>query len=141
MLELLRNAGKRENIVINAEFRRDLNWFEKFSQKFNETAFFSHIPVKHDIELDACLQGLGARWGNSVYAVALPLGYKQMSIVHLEMLNIMVTIRTWGQFWAGQKICIHCDNQAVVCVLTTGKNQRSNTGCHCKKYSNGNFPI
>ena len=121
MLELLRKAGKRENIVINAEFRRDLNWFEQFSQKFNGTAFFSHIPVKHDIELDACLQALGARWGNSVYAVALPLGYKQMSIVHLEMLNIMVTIRTWGQFWAGQKICIHYDNQAVVCVLTTGK--------------------
>ena len=60
-----------------------------------------------------------------MYAVALPLGYKQMSIVHLEMLNIMVTIRTWGQFWAGQKICIHCDNQAVVCVLTTGKTKDS----------------
>ena len=125
MLELLRNAGKRERIVITAEFRRDLNWFDQFSQKFNGTAFFSHIPVKHNIELDACLQGLGARWGNSVYAVALPLGYKQMTIVHLEMLNIMVTIRTWGKFWAGQKICIHCDNQAVVCVLTTGKTKDS----------------
>ena len=45
-----------------------------------------------------------------------------MSIVHLlEMLNIMVTVRTWGQFWSGQRICIHCDNQAVVYILSTGK--------------------
>ena len=44
-----------------------------------------------------------------------------MSIVHLEMLYIMVTVRTWGQVWSGQRICIHCDNQAVVYVLSTSK--------------------
>ena len=121
MLDLLRNACKHDTISITDEFRRDLNWFETFTPKFNGTAFFSHISVNHKIELDACLQGLGARWNNSVYAVPLPLGYENMSIVHLEMLNIMVTIRTWGQYWAGQKICIYCDNQAVVCVLTTGR--------------------
>ena len=121
MLDLLRQAGKHDIISITDEFRRDLNWFENFTPKFNGTAFFSHISVNHNIELDACLQGLGARWESSVYAVPLPLGYEKMTIVHLEMLNIMVTIRTWGQFWTGQRICIHCDNQAVVCVLTTGK--------------------
>ena len=121
MLDLLRNAGKCEKINITADFRCDLNWFENFTPKSNGTAFFSHRSDYHNIELDACLQGLGARWENSVYAVALPLGYKDMSLVHLEMLNIMVTIRTWGQFWAGQRICVHCDNQAVVYVLTTGK--------------------
>ena len=44
-----------------------------------------------------------------------------MSIVHLEMLNILVAIRVWGVQWSARNIRIHCDNQAVVCVLTTGK--------------------
>ena len=56
-----------------------------------------------------------------MYVVSLPLRYKHSSIVHLEMLNIMVAIRTWGKLWSGIKNCIHCDNQAVVHVLTTGE--------------------
>ena len=44
-----------------------------------------------------------------------------MTIVHLEMLNILVAIRTWGEAWAGTTVRIHCDNQAVVSVLNTGR--------------------
>ena len=44
-----------------------------------------------------------------------------MTIVHLEMLYILVTTRTWGLSWQGTKIRIHCDNQVVVSVLTSGK--------------------
>ena len=44
-----------------------------------------------------------------------------MGIVHLEMINILVAIRTWATLWQGKNIRIHCDNPAVVSVLTTGK--------------------
>ena len=53
-----------------------------------------HHKVHHEIELDACLQGLGARWGNRVYTVKPPADYTNMGIVHYEMLNIMVVLRT-----------------------------------------------
>ena len=40
--------------------------------------------------------------------------------VHLEMINILVAICTWGQAWTGKTLLVHCDNAAVVSVLTTG---------------------
>ena len=121
MLELLRAAHKHDKINLSVEFHKDLNWFRKFMPNFNGVAFFSHMNIKHEIKLDACLQGLGAKWGDQVYAIPLPLGYENMSITHLEMLNIMVALRTWARCWAGHLIRIHCDNQAVVNILNRGR--------------------
>ena len=73
--------------------------------------------MNYSIELDASLQGLGARWGNRVYAMSLPLGYLDLQIVHLEMLNILAAIRVWQDHWRDKKVCIACDNWAVVQVL------------------------
>ena len=42
-------------------------------------------------------------------------------IVHLEMLNILVALHTWGHCWAGKAILVHRDNQAVVSVIQSGK--------------------
>ena len=43
------------------------------------------------------------------------------TIVHLEILNIVVAAKIWANHWANKKIQIFCDNMAVVEVLTTGK--------------------
>ena len=77
--------------------------------------------IMEEIELDASLQGLGARWCSQIYSISIPLGYENMTIVHLEMLNILVAIRIWGPQWTGKAIRIACDNQAVVMVLNSGK--------------------
>ena len=45
----------------------------------------------------------------------------ELKIVHLEMLNIVIAIRTWGKFWCHSAISIHCDNLGVVFVVKTGK--------------------
>ena len=37
------------------------------------------------------------------------------------MLNLLVAIRLWGKQWASRKVVLHCDNQAVVAVLTIGR--------------------
>ena len=75
------------------------------------------------IELHACLIGLGAVCMNQVYAIKIPKNYENYSIVHLEMLNILVALRVWTQQWATKKILLKCDNQAVVSVLNSGKTQ------------------
>ena len=121
MLHLLRSSDKQTKITLTTDFRRDLNWFLEFIPKFNGKAFISHNPVMEEIELDASLQGLGARWGSQVYSIPIPLGYEKMSIVHLEMLNILVAIRVWGPQWNGKAFRVACDNQAVVMVLNSGK--------------------
>ena len=42
------------------------------------------------------------------------------SIVYLEMVNIVVAWKVWGPMWRDARIQIHCDNLAVVQVLTSG---------------------
>ena len=39
------------------------------------------------------------------------------SIVQLEMVNILLAVKLFETQWAGRKIIIKCDNQAVVSVL------------------------
>ena len=96
MLDTLRAAHKQDIIEIDCEFKRDLNWFAKFLPKFNGVAFFNHKPIHTHVELDASLQGLGAMCFREIYAITLPIGYQNYNIVHLEMVNILVAIRTWG---------------------------------------------
>ena len=70
-----------------ADFHRDLNWFLKFLPRFNGVAFFKHVPVHVIIELDTCLQGLGAVCKIQVHALNIPLSFQNYTIVHLEMLQ------------------------------------------------------
>ena len=116
-----KNAHKQDTIILTQDFKQDLNWFKEFVPIFNGTGFFVHNQIHYETELDACLQGIGARWGNRVYASKNPTEYDNMTIVHYKMLNIMVALRTWGSLWSGKTVCIHCDNEAVVTVLSTGE--------------------
>ena len=120
MLDTLRAALKQDTIVVDPEFRGDVNWFTKFLPKFNGVAYFNHKLIHTHVELDASLQGLEAKCGQEIYAIALPIGYQNYNIVHLEMINILVVVKTWAPQWQGRKVVIHCDNQAVVSVLNSG---------------------
>ena len=71
--------------------------------------------------LDASLSGLGCVFVPSVYALPLSTGFQHLHITQLEMLNVVVTLKVWSKLWPDKKVKIHCDNQAVVEVLTTGK--------------------
>ena len=121
LLEVLRSMEDRKQVPITLEAKRDFNWFIKFLPHYNGVTFFDHKPVNYSIELDASLQGLGARWDNQVYALSLPLGYLDLQIVHLEMLNILAAIGLWQDQWKDKKVAIACDNLAVVQVLNIGR--------------------
>ena len=44
-----------------------------------------------------------------------------LTIVHLEMVNILVAVRVFAHLWSKHRILVKCDNPAVVHVLTTGR--------------------
>ena len=73
------------------------------------------------VHLDACLTGLGSAYGSMVYALPIPKGYMDYNIAHLEILNIMVALKVWANHRANQRVCIHCDNMAMVKVLYSGR--------------------
>ena len=73
------------------------------------------------LELDACLTGFGGLCGQFIYHLPISRGFRNWTIVHLEMINIFLALRLFGQLWSHKKIEVHCDNQAVVTVLKSGK--------------------
>ena len=122
-LQLIRAHFGQEKIQLTDDFHQDLNWFLKFLPKFNGLSFFKHVSVQATIELDACLQSLGTVCNNQIYAIKIPPNFQNYTIVHLEMLNVLVAVRVWRYYWKQKSVLIKCDNQAVVSVLTSGGTQ------------------
>ena len=121
LLDVLRSMHDTDQVQLSTEAQKDINWFSRFLTTFNGITIFDHRPIAFHIELDACLQGLGARCGDQVYTFPIPLGYMDLNIVHLEMLNILVALRVCNNTWSKSRVRIACDNEAVVQVLNSGK--------------------
>ena len=119
MLDLLRRNYDASSITLDHDFKRELRWFQCFLGQYNGTSFFDHKLIHHVVELDACLVGLGGRCGHLVYHLPIVKHYTNLTIVHLEMVNILVAV--FAHLWSKHRILVKCDNQAVVHVLTTGR--------------------
>ena len=44
-----------------------------------------------------------------------------VTIVHLEMVNIILALRIFHPMWSGRRLAVKCDNDAVVKVLIHGR--------------------
>ena len=110
--------------VNSFEFYKDIHWFLTFWPSYNGISFIKKNAVDPNqaLYLDACLTGMGAVWRDQVYATPIQnLGGLELKIVHLEMLNVIIALRTWDKLWCHSVISIHCDNLGVVFVVKTGK--------------------
>ena len=126
MLSLFRSNHNHNRIHLTPGFFQDLAWFIKFIPSFNGKTYFNKgLPsADYQVFIDASLTGLGGYWNGRAYATPVYsiLGFK-LGIVHLEMFNILLALRSWAKFWAHQSILIHCDNMAVVQVVRLGKSR------------------
>ena len=101
MLALFRSYFQNQRIPLSASFFKELNWFNTFLNSYNGVTYYDSRPVDESIFPDACLTGLGGVFQQFVYAI--PRHYKQYHINHLEMINVMVALKIWGQAWANKK--------------------------------------
>ena len=124
MLDLLQASHKQEEIQLTHNFHQDLQWFLTFLPQVQWHSLLWSYKISRWIQLDASMNGLGAQFNNAFFAIHLPRGYLQMDIVHLEMLNILVTVRVWKHVWV-TNILIHCDNRTVVSVLNSSKTREN----------------
>ena len=106
----------RQKIKLTSDFKRDLRWFAKFLPTYNGILLCDHRQVDVTLELDACLTGFGGRSGNFVYHLPIERGFRNLTIVHLGMVNILIAIRPLKFQWASRKVLIRCDNEVVVTV-------------------------
>ena len=79
-------------------------------------SLYDHRLIDVEFDIDACLTGLGGRCANYVFP-----GYMNWTIVHLKTINVLLVLCLFHNHWTKKKVLIHCDNQAVVTVLNTGK--------------------
>ena len=121
MHDLLPETYGKNISNLTLDFMRDLRWFTKFLTKYHCTSIYNHRPVDFTVELDTCLMGLDGRWDNFVYHLPLPLHYKNLTRVHLEMVNILVALMIFAPNWAKRKVLRNWDNHAVVQVLTNSR--------------------
>ena len=121
MLQVLRDQASNTIIRLTSEFFKDLHWFRTLLKHYNGITFYEVRSISADIYLDASLTGLGGAFGNFVYALQLPKNFHNYNIVHLEILNIVVAFKIWGQAWQNKRVRIYCDNHAVVDALNSGR--------------------
>ena len=94
----------------------------KILQTYNGVSLYDHKPIDATLELDVCLTGAGGgRCGGYVYHLPIVRGFMNWSIVHLEMVNILIAIRLLKFLWSTRKVTIKCDKEALVSVLKTRK--------------------
>ena len=65
---------------------------------------------------------MGAVWRNRVYATpVVQIPNFIVNIVHLEMLNMVIALRTWAKCWQHTRVILFCDNLAVDHVVETNR--------------------
>ena len=103
MIDTLKSAKNSKYIKLGQEFRKHILWFNTFLTQFNGTVFFNPNPVAGVFEIDACMEGLGGRFNKQVYYVSMAQSKAQYNICHLEMLNVLVSLRVWGKEFKDKK--------------------------------------
>ena len=124
ILATFRGASHKQKIYLNRDFHADIDWFIQFLPSFNGITFIRKnvVDETQSLFLDASLTGMGAVWRDHVYATPtreIP-GFV-LTIVHLEMFNVLLVLKVWGREWRHSSVKIFCDNHSVVQVVKTGK--------------------
>ena len=59
MLAFHRDNPNTKKLLITADFKKDLSWFNQFLSTYNGIVFYDQPPASNLVALDACLTGLG----------------------------------------------------------------------------------
>ena len=123
MLGLLRSLLNEHCVHLSDSFQQYIAWFNVFLDRFNGKTMIHDQGCPHiHVSMDASLSGVRAIWNDNVYAATYPPRFTDnLSIVHLELINICVILHVWGKQWNNKLVKIWCDNAAVVHILTSGK--------------------
>ena len=127
ILNFLRGMPMDGFVEIPLEVREDLEFFRVLMPEFNGISLLdkSMVPPDEQLEVDACLEACGGLSGDQYYSRRFPafvLGERH-TIAHLEMLNLVVSLRLWVSRWGGKKLQVFCDNQNTCVALQTGRSR------------------
>ena len=112
------------HIPLRGAVRSDLAWWDTFLESWNGVAIIpSTMPVAppHQVYTDAAGGfGCGAIWGRHWFQYMWPSAFQGQATATQELLPIVMACMIWGPWWANNRVVVHCDNQAAVCVVNAG---------------------
>ena len=123
LIQWIRGMDRRQEYAIPGEARKDIAWWGRCAQHFNGISLiWLHKEPDMDnlVTSDACLVGYGATCGNQYLRGRFPRALQGKNIALLEILAVMVALKTWGHKLGGHYFWIHVDNEAVAAVLNMG---------------------
>jgi len=125
MLDTLRSAPDRGRILLDDDFRCDVQWFANFLPSYNGRSLMEYAGIDTTditLEVDACLTGIGGIYKDEFYHSPIPpeIPLCKYHITHLEFLNILIALKLWKHYFTGHHVRVCCDNMACVYVLNTG---------------------
>jgi hypothetical protein len=126
MLDTLRSTTHSAHVVrISDEFHKDVAWFRRFMPDYNGIHLIKCSTPHIQVHVDSCLSGCGGFWNMKYYHREFPkfIVDAQYPICYLEMLNILVALRLWGEMWQDEQVLLFCDNSATVAVLSNGRSR------------------
>jgi hypothetical protein len=126
------SAHGNDTIVLPPGFKKDVHWWLHFLPQWNGVSILGELQWRTSLQLhlftDASRWGFGAVFGNEwLYGPWLDSEYtaatrkSDVDVNYLEILALAKAVCTWGHRWRGWKITFHCDNEAVVSVVQSGK--------------------
>ncbi|MCH2416896.1 MAG: hypothetical protein MK195_09075 [Acidimicrobiales bacterium] len=128
ILQMLRSMSSSTNksVPLSASFKKDIKWWIMFVREFNGV---SYIPPmiwnEPDVTFstDSSLKGCGGVCGRDYFHTNFPPAIleKDLPIHALEMLAVLLGVRTWGRLCTGMRLQIYCDNEAAVTVINSSK--------------------
>ena len=114
-----------DKVTLSRDIRKDFLWWEKYLEVFSGVELIPATTVSLAVYGDACVQG-GGSWNPSLseyFSMRFPdyMSSPDTPIHVKEFIVTIICIRLWGEKWAGQKVVIYCDNDAVCDVCTYQK--------------------
>ena len=127
MLQNLRDTPRRGTETLSLGFKQDLQFFRELLPHFNGIKIMDkgQVACQAELQLDACLVGCGGFTGDEFYSEDFPPEILACShtIAHLEMVNVVIALKTWAEQWRGQRVRVHCDNSNTCLAIQTGRSK------------------
>ena len=93
----------------------------------NGIVMFSNLEIDYHVYIDASLGGMWAYLGKQAYTLPMPESMKNgFTIVHYEMINVVVALRVWAEVVKDSHMVVHCDKYFR--QHGPGKNNASSAG-------------
>ena len=115
--EMRKLSKNHHRIKLSLEIKKDFLWFKLFLETFNGVELIEQCDWSdiEDLEnaSDASPEYGGAFVIDEYVSAPFPASLSDEPIHIKEFWMVLVLVKLWGHRWAGKKIIVRCDNDAV----------------------------